>query len=198
MTQRTDGGQAVAPSAEQVRLGVVTTADALYYRRGIHSVGMDDLRTGSGLSLKALYGLFPSKNAIVLAVLEKRHHDWTSAVAERVDATDGAREKLLAIFDYLVDWCAEDSFRGCGFVNAVAEVGAGTPHVAEIARQHKESFGRFVAELVRDAGGPDELAPQLAILAEGAQVTAAISQTKTAALQARRAAEVLIGAAFGD
>jgi hypothetical protein len=42
------------------------------------------------------------------------------------------------------------------------------------------------------------LAPQLSILAEGAQTTAAIAGTPDAAGQAREAAEVLIGAALGQ
>jgi len=42
------------------------------------------------------------------------------------------------------------------------------------------------------------LAPQLSILAEGAQTTAAIAGSPEAAGQARQAAEVLIDAALGQ
>jgi hypothetical protein len=55
-----------------------------------------------------------------------------------------------------------------------------------------------VARLVAEAGGPESLAPQLAILAEGAQTTAAIAGTKEAAGHARRAAETLIDVALRD
>ncbi|MET1035364.1 MAG: hypothetical protein ABWX68_09030 [Arthrobacter sp.] len=47
-----------------------------------------------------------------------------------------------------------------------------------------------------DAGGPAWLAPQLALLAEGAQTTAAISGTADAAGEARAAAEILVAAAL--
>jgi hypothetical protein len=50
--------------------------------------------------------------------------------------------------------------------------------------------------VVAAAGGPPSLAVQLAILAAGAQTTAAIVGTNEAAHQARRAAEVLIDAAL--
>jgi hypothetical protein len=48
---------------------------------------------------------------------------------------------------------------------------------------------------VSDAGAPATLAPQLAILAEGAQTTAAIAGTPDAAHQARAAAETLLDVA---
>lgn len=179
------------------RSRIIETADRLYYNRGIQSVGMDELRTASGVSLKTLYTLFPSKNDIVLAVLRRRHRLWTDGVSAQVATARTPRARLLAIYDYLAAWCAEDSFRGCGFINAFAELGAVTPEIARITREHKESFQAFVAGLAADVGAPPSLAPQFAILAEGAQTTAAIAGTNEAALQARAAAETLITAAVG-
>jgi hypothetical protein len=51
-----------------------------------------------------------------------------------VDATEGSREKLLAVYDYLAGWFAEDTFRGCGFINAFGELGSTSPEVAGYAR----------------------------------------------------------------
>jgi AcrR family transcriptional regulator len=173
---------------------VIDAADALFYARGIRAVGMDDVRTEAGVSLKRLYGLFPGKDSLVLAVLHKRHAMWTEGLAAAVDAADDPHEKLLAVYDYLADWFAEDTFRGCGFINAFGELGATSPEVAAYAREHKRSFQVQLAELVAGAGVDPSLAPQLAILAEGAQTTAAIEGSPEAALHARRAAETLISA----
>ena len=102
------------------------------------------------------------------------------------------------MYDFLEDWFADDSFRGCGFINAFGELGATSPAVAEIAREHKASFQRTVARLaadvVPDAERAEELAAQLALLAEGAQTTAAISGDVSPALHARRAAAMLVDA----
>ncbi|QHC57785.1 TetR/AcrR family transcriptional regulator [Rathayibacter sp. VKM Ac-2760] len=176
------------------REAILAAADRLYYERGIQSVGMDALRTAAGVSLKRLYSEFPSKEALVLAVLQARHEQWTRGVRTRVAAETGARPKLLAIYDFLFDWFSEDSFRGCSFINAFGEFGASNPAVAELAREHKDSFQRFLASIAEEAGGGADLAAQLALLAEGAQTTAAISGTPESALQARRAAEILIDA----
>lgn len=180
------------PDDSPARAAILAAADRLYYARGIQSVGMDELRAASGVSLKRLYSVFPSKEAVVVAVLHGRHEQWTSGVCARVASEAGARDKLLAIYDFLFDWFSEDSFRGCGFINAFGELGSSNPAVADLAREHKDSFQRFLATLAEGAGGGAELAAQLAILAEGAQTTAAIAGTPEAALHARRAAEILI------
>jgi AcrR family transcriptional regulator len=155
---------------------------------------MDDVRNEAGVSLKRLYTLFPGKDSLVLAVLHKRHEMWTEGLAAAVDAATGPREKLLAVYDYLAGWFAEDTFRGCGFINAFGELGSTSPEVAAYAREHKRSFQDKLAGLVAGAGVDPSLAPQLAILAEGAQTTAAIEGSAEAATHARRAAEALIEA----
>ena len=187
---------AAAPATPaSVRDIIVDAADRLYYAKGIQSVGMDELRSAAGMSLKRLYSEFPSKEDIVLAVMERRHELWTTGVSALVDDAETPRDRLLAIYDYLAGWFSDDSFRGCGFINAFGELGGVSPAVATITREHKASFQDYVADLVADAGAPASLAPQLAILAEGAQTTAAITGSPEAALHARRAAETLIDAA---
>ncbi|HAN23734.1 MAG: TetR/AcrR family transcriptional regulator [Microbacterium sp.] len=184
--------------SDEVRGHIVDAADGLFYTRGIGQVGMDAVRDAAGVSLRALYKEFASKDDLILAVLDKRHGMWTDGVTGAVDAISDPRERLLAVYDYLAGWFDEADFRGCGFINAFAELGAANPAVARTVREHKIDFQRYVAELVADAGGPASLAPQLAILAEGAQTTAAIAGTTDAAAQARAAAATLIDAALAD
>jgi hypothetical protein len=71
------------------------------------------------------------------------------------------------------------------------------PRIAEIVRGHRAGFQTRLAEIVTAAGGPAALAPQLAILAEGAQTMAAIGGGNDPAKHARHAAGVLIDAAMG-
>lgn len=183
-----------SPASAPVRDMIVDAADRLYYAKGIQSVGMDELRAAAGVSLKRLYSEFPSKEDIVLAVMEHRHQLWTSGVSALVEDAETPRDRILAVYDYLAGWFSEDSFRGCGFINTFGELGGVSPAVATITREHKASFQGYVADLVAAAGAPASLAPQLAILAEGAQTTAAITGSPEAALHARRAAETLIDA----
>ncbi|MEJ6488336.1 TetR/AcrR family transcriptional regulator [Leucobacter sp. USCH14] len=184
---------------DEARERIASTAEDLYYRKGFSAVGMDEIRSSAGVSLRRLYALFPSKDAVITEVLARRHREWESGLSERVAATgDDARSRLLAVFDYLDGWFRDPAFRGCAFINAFGELGGTQSHVAEIVQDHKASFQRYMAGLVRAAGGSELLAAQLSILAEGAQSTAAIGNDPSAAQHARRAAEVLISHATAN
>jgi AcrR family transcriptional regulator len=175
---------------------IVRAAHDLFYGRGIQAVGMDAVRTASGVPLKRLYAQFPSKDALVVEVLHYTSGLWDAGIASAADAVEAPREKLLAIYDFLGRWFTEDDFRGCGFINAFGELGAASPAVADVTRAQKANFQRYVSSLVEELGAPAALADQLALLAEGAQTTAAISGRSDAAVAARAAAETLIDAAM--
>ncbi|MFI6291376.1 TetR/AcrR family transcriptional regulator [Nonomuraea sp. NPDC050790] len=177
---------------EAVRARVVSTADRLFYAQGVQAVGMDAVRTASGVSLKRIYALFPSKDDLVLDVLRHRTAQWDTGLAKAVAAATTPRDRVLAVFDFLAEWFREDDFRGCAFVNFFGELGGGNTRVAEAVREQKTSFQRRLAGLVGEAGLPAHLAPQLALLAEGAQTTAAITREPGTAAHARAAAEALI------
>jgi AcrR family transcriptional regulator len=179
----------------EAREAVVNAADRLFYGRGIQSVGMDEIRETAGISLKRMYALFPSKETILAEVLRRRNEEWTAGILLRAADEPTAAAKILSIFDFLADWFAEDDFRGCAFINSFGELGASAPLVADAARAHKVGFQQYVAGLAADAGAPPSLAPQIALLAEGAQTTAAISGTPDAASHAKAAATTLLDAA---
>lgn len=105
---------------------------------------------------------------------------------------DDPRARVLAIFDFLDEWFRSDGFRGCAFINSFGEMGAHSPRVAEAVRVQKAAFRTYVGDLVRADGGPDETAAQIALLAEGAQTTAAILRDPAIARTARDAAAALL------
>lgn len=177
----------------QTRL--LDAAEELFYGRGIQAVGMDDIRSASGVSLKRLYQLYPSKESLVDAYLRRRDVRWRQSLESHADAQAAPLERILAVFDWLSDWFGEADFRGCGFINAFGELGATSPAVAEVARAHKEAFRRYLGRLVAAAGGEAWLADQLTILAEGAMTTAAICGSSEPARQARDAARTLLKSA---
>ena len=181
---------------EETKERVLDAAEELYYGRGVQTVGMDAVRTASGVSLKRLDQLSPSKAFLFDACLRRRDARLLHRLAQYVGAVPGPpEERLSAIFDWLYEWFSEPDYRGCAFINSYGELGATAPEVAAAARAHKDAFQRYVAGLVAAAGLPAPLAAPLALLAEGAITTAAISGTPEPARQAREAARVLIGAA---
>lgn len=178
---------------DEDRHRVLNAADQLFNERGVHTVGMDDIRDAAGVPLKRLYREFPSKADLVQAVLHRRDDDVRKGIARFVDArASEPRPQILAVFDYLYEWFSQPDFRGCMFINTAGELGGTSNDVARIARRHKLAVRSYLAGLVDDAGFPATLADQLLILANGAMVTAAINGTPDPARHARDAAEVLL------
>ncbi|MFV2179333.1 TetR/AcrR family transcriptional regulator [Actinomadura sp. LOL_016] len=171
---------------QEAETRLLDAAEALFYRRGVQAVGMDDLRAASGVSLKRLYGTFPSKEALVTAYLERRDLRWTGDLESYVATRD---DSVAAVFDWLGEWFASDDFHGCAFINAFGELREGSAPVAAAARAHKERLFRFLRGLVKD----DVLAAQLVMLMDGAIVSASINGDPGAAATARKAAEALVG-----
>lgn len=177
------------------RTTVIESADRLFYAYGVQAVGMDSVRTDAGVSLKRIYSLFSAKDDLIEAVLRHRAQRWDAGIAEAAEPARSARDKVLAVFDFLDSWFREPDFRGCAFINAFGELGTNSRRVAEVAREQKLAFRRYVARLTAEAGASAEVAEQIAVLAEGAQVSAAILGEPGIACTARRAAEVLLDSA---
>ncbi|MEW9553692.1 TetR/AcrR family transcriptional regulator [Nonomuraea sp. NPDC050783] len=178
---------------------VLAAAGELFYRRGVRAVGMDEVRAASGVSLKRLYQCYPSKEALVVAYLERRDERWMAALTGYVAARP---DRVQAVFDWLERWFGEDGFRGCGFVNAYGELGADSAAVRDVVRRHKERLRGYLRSLAAEAGAadPELLAGQLLVLVEGATVTAMTGPPEAATAAARAAglaAAALTGAGPG-
>jgi AcrR family transcriptional regulator len=170
----------------EATLRVLDAAEQLFYDRGIQAVGMDEVRTVSRVSLKRLYQLFPSKEALVAGYLERRDRRWRGRLAAYVEAS--AEPPVLAVFDWLHVWFSEPGFRGCAFINSFGELGATSSAVAEIARYHKQELRTYIRGLVTS----EALADQVLVLVDGAITVAAVMNDPEVVWPARAAAKVLV------
>ncbi|MFB7261498.1 TetR/AcrR family transcriptional regulator [Streptomyces nojiriensis] len=170
---------------EEARTRLLDAAEELFYRHGIQAVGMDRIRTASGVPLKRLYRVFPAKEALVTAYLERRDRRWLDSLRTAALAPAQPRARVLAVFDWLADWFAEPDFRGCAFLNAYGELGAAAP---EIVRIHKAELRALLAGLTADPA----LADRLLILTEGATAVATLTPGPEPAHRAREIAELLL------
>ena len=170
----------------EARQRVLRAADDLFYRRGVTGVTMAQVRDASAVSLRRLYVMYPNKSDLVAAWLESRHHSWlqmfTTSVADRL-ASGAARSD--AIFEFLADWLVATDYRGCGFINSLAEVSATTSEHRDLIREHKAAVIEVLAE---HSDQPEALA----VLVDGAIVQAAIFRSRHPVEAARQASISLL------
>jgi AcrR family transcriptional regulator len=178
---------ATLPAKPVMKDRILATADRLFYLQGIRAVGVDTIAAEIGISKRTLYNHFPSKDALIAAYLERRF--VTPRASEKPPA-----EQILATFDSLERRFASKDFRGCPFVNAVAELGAGDQPVRKIAVAFKESRRLWFRDLLLQLGAPDAeaLATQLTLLVDGAIAQDLVRDDPAMARAAREAARVLL------
>ncbi|KVW78005.1 TetR/AcrR family transcriptional regulator [Burkholderia ubonensis] len=191
------------PGEPGARDRLLDAAEALIYSGGIHATGVDAIVKRSGAARKSFYSHFESKEALVVAALERRDERWMRWF---VDATlargKTPRTQLLGMFDVLRDWFSQPDFHGCAFLNASGEIADADDPVRIVARAHKARLLAFVRErldaLADDAGIERRtlarVARQWLVLIDGAIGVALVCGDATAARDARATAELLLDA----
>lgn len=186
---------AATTGADTAERAVLDAADALFYERGIAGVGMAEVRDAAGVSMRRLYSLHPSKRELVAAWLDDRHTRWMAWFAAELDRrTDAGADPLLAAFDTLDDWARAPGFRGCAFLNTVAEPTEIDESHRALVAHHKRALVALLSDRAASAhpDPPTWLAEALGVLIDGAIVHAAIFGSTDPITAARHAAARLL------
>ena len=173
-------------SVDEAEVRALETADELFYARGISAVTMGEIRDRSGVSLRRLYAMYPSKADLVAGWLEHRHTVWMDGFRTDLErALDGGAGPVDAIFDAVASWMRATDWRGCGFINTHAGGQDLTDEHRRIIRDHKTAL----------ADELDQLTPNgraIAVIVDGAIVQASIFRTHDPIELGRIAAHALV------
>ena len=184
---------------EDTRRRIVDAANRLFYGQGIRPVSMDEVAEAASVTKRTLYYHFASKEALVVAYLEHRSTRQQAGRAGSASlGSGGAMARLMAFFDSLeAQFTRGGHFRGCAFINAVAELADSEP-ARLVAATHKEGTRAWFEALLRElaVGAPQQLSEQLLLLADGALAAWLVRRDAGAATSARDAARVLVLAAM--
>lgn len=186
-------------SQKSARERILETAEDLFYREGIHAVGIDTIIEKSGVAKMSLYRSFASKDDLVAAYLEarsQRYWRWWDGVMALNPSQP--RRQLRDLFEAIALRTRRPEFRGCAFMKAAAEFPEEGSHARVVALAHKKELRRRLLKLCRTIGAlqPDVLSNQLQMLIEGAYSTAGILGKRDAVKASAKAAEALIDAAI--
>ncbi len=170
-----------SPAADQQGISlpprerILTAARELFYRRGIHAVGVDAIAEAAGTNKMTLYRHFASKNLLIAACLSELTQEfdvaWDAFAAAHVGDPKG---QLLAWLRHVCEFKEHEAERGCALANAAVELPDKDHPARHVVREHKTALRERLIRLCRDARltDPERLADEVFLICEGARVTA--------------------------
>lgn len=186
-----------ATKKSDARLRIVETAERLFYAEGVRTVGIDRIIAESEVAKMTLYNHFASKDDLILAVMQYREQKFDGMFDKWMERhVSKGLDRLEAFFAALKDWFQSPGFRGCMFINAHVELADSKHPASKFSADHKERFHELLRKIIEGTAGmkaAESLSPAIALLVEGAIVTAVMEQSSKPAEVARDAALALVG-----
>jgi AcrR family transcriptional regulator len=184
-SSQTGGRQGTTPPPRE---RILAAARELFYRRGIHAVGVDAIAETAGTNKMTLYRHFASKDALVAACLSELTQEfdaaWNVIAAAHIGDPKG---QLVAWLRHICDFKEHEAERGCALANAAVELPEQDHPARRVIREYKTAAREQLIRLCRDAklADAERLADQVFLICEGARVTA--QSVGTTGLSARLA-----------
>jgi AcrR family transcriptional regulator len=126
------------PSEARSRL--LTTAIGIFYAEGIHSVPVDRIIAEAQVTRATFYRHYPGKEDLVLAYLREVDRLERGQVDTAAAAGLPPTDTLRAIASAIADGIRSPGFRGCAFLNAVAEYPDPGHPVHQAVLAHRQWF----------------------------------------------------------
>jgi len=161
-------------AATDKRQELIEIASKLFYEQGYGATGIKQVIEEAEIAKGTFYSHFRSKEDLGLAWLKARHLYWSELLEERIGNLEGAAAKLGACFEFLREWMQDCGYRGCAFINTMAETpqadspmraevsahklglrrkfeGLAIEHFTELSEEAARSKGRFLLVLFEGA-----------------------------------------------
>lgn len=147
MSKSPEGG-----GTSEARERLLGTATRIFYAEGIHSVGVDRITAEAKVTRATLYRHFSGKEDLVLAYLGLADRGIRGQVAEARAGARSAADEVRAVARSITEGIRSPGFRGCAFLNAVAEYPDPGHPVHQAVLAHRAWFLDTVTELLARTG----------------------------------------------
>jgi AcrR family transcriptional regulator len=177
---------------------IQSAAKDLFYRQGIRATGVEEVCRVAEATKMSLYRAYPSKDALVAAVLCEDAAGYDAWFAEVTAGVPDAAGKLRALVAAVAAKLQEPDYRGCPMLLAQAEFPDPDHPTHRLVAEFKARARGELAELAREAGArdPELVADSLALMIDGAWAALTYLGPARAAEVLRINAEAVLRAAL--
>ncbi|MEU1146985.1 TetR/AcrR family transcriptional regulator [Streptomyces sp. NPDC005863] len=153
---------------------ILDAAEELFQGEGIRRVGVQAIAEKAETTKMAIYRHFETKDALVAEWLRILAADYQAAF-DRVEAEHPGRpeEQILGLARFIAEGLPGISYRGCPFINSLAELPDRAHPARQVIERHKALQTRRLLAMCAAAGLPDpgQAAAEITFALEGAQVS---------------------------
>lgn len=152
---------------------ILSVACDLFYRHGIHAVGVELIAEEARTNKMTLYRHFKSKDDLVVEYVRQLAAEGDELwVRLAQDHPDNPEKRLAAWVDHVEDIVTRNGERGCALANAAVELQPGHP-ARGVIEDYKDRKRNHLVRMFRAARyrDPERLADELFLLFEGARIS---------------------------
>lgn len=154
---------------------IIDAAQTLFAEQGIARVTVDAVAASAGSTKMTLYRHFETKDVLVLEWLRLLTEQYSAVLDDlAVEWPAEPLRQLAGFAEFIANNLTTAGYRGCPFINSLAELGDPSHPARRVIESHKQRQFQRIAALCQEAGLPDpaNVAQELTLLLEGAQVVA--------------------------
>jgi len=180
---------------------IIEVAFLLFYNKGIHAVGINEIIKTASIAKKTLYNHFVSKDELIVATLIYRDQLEIGHFKFKLASAETGKDALLAFFELLDEIINNrdntlGDFRGDYFNNCCAEYAQTNRLIYETCQSHKASVKAIIQNHVDSfESNPEKnrlLVNNLILLKEGVVNDALVTNNLQSAIDAGRCVENLL------
>src|SRR3982074_296312 len=137
----TSSARSSGEAADPPRERIPAAARVLFYRHGIHAVGVDAIAEAASTNKMTLYRHFTSKDVLVAACLSELTQEFDAAWdALAVSHAGDPEGQLLAWLRHVSDFKENEAERGCALANAAVELPDKDHPARQVIRETKSAL----------------------------------------------------------
>tara|TARA_B110000037_G_C17109006_1_gene501052 strand:+ start:741 stop:1325 length:585 start_codon:yes stop_codon:yes gene_type:complete len=129
---------------------IVNAACDLFYRQGYHSTSVDQVIAAAGVSKPTVYNYFPRKEDLCVGYLEERTRREFEMMDSSFKNLKTARKRYSAIIRHVKKRIKSWEYRGCGFMNMLAEIPDPNSPIVAISKRYINANRSLIVSIVQE------------------------------------------------
>ncbi len=129
---------------------IVNAACELFYKQGYHSTSVDQVIAAAGVSKPTVYNYFPTKEDLCVGYLEERTRREFEMMDASFENLSTPRERYSAIIRHVKKRIKSWEYRGCGFMNMLAEIPDPKSPIVAISKRYIDVNRALIVSVVQE------------------------------------------------